>query len=126
MTRNEFIKKYSELVLFAVRCSEKVRNEGILALENELDQEKIDTRDIFHFGLRLVLDRIDIELLKKILLNIVKQEKDEYTAKLKTIQKAAVLSIQEGYNPRMVYLTLNSYTDILPREDEAHKKLMED
>jgi flagellar motor component MotA len=127
MTRDEFIKKYTEVVLLAVQYSEKARKGGLLALEKELDQKKIDERDIFHLGLRLVLDRIDKGILEKILSNIVKQEKDEYTAILKNIQKEAVLSIQEDLNTRLLYLLLDSHTDLTSEEqDEVENKILKD
>jgi flagellar motor component MotA len=126
MSRDEFMKEYVKIVLFAVQCSEKARHEGFLALESELDQEKIDARDIFHLGLRLFIDRIDDKILKKILLNIVKQEKDEYAAILQKIKKAAVLSIHEGFNSRMLCFILNSYTNIPLDEDEALNKLLKE
>jgi flagellar motor component MotA len=126
MTREEFIKKYTEIVLLAVQYSEKEKREGLLVLEKELDQEKIDERDIFHLGFRLVLDRIDKKLLEKILTNIVKQEKDEYMLILKNIQKEAVLSIQEGQNTRIVCLLLLSYALTSEEEKELWDKVLKD
>ncbi|MDR0313115.1 MAG: hypothetical protein LBI14_05925 [Treponema sp.] len=120
MTHNEFVKKYTEIAWCTLQCSMKARKEGLLALEEEL--EDIDEW-IFKMGLRLVIDGTDPKFIEKILSNKIKQEKDEYMVILKTIQKEAALMIQEGSNPRLIYYVMNSYTDITYKEDEVLKKL---
>jgi flagellar motor component MotA len=124
MTHDEFVNEYTEVAWLALRLSMKARREGLLALEEEL--ENIDDEwKLLLVGLRLVVDGTDEKIVDKILSNKIKQEKDEYTAKLKTIQKEAVLMIQEGLNPRLLYYVLNSYTGIPFKEDEVFKKLEE-
>ena len=125
MTHDEFVKKYNDIVERALTFAKKARREGLLALDEEADQDRIDERDIFEYGIRFVVDGTDAEIVEKILSNIIKQEKDENMFILKTIQKEAALSIQAGVNPRSIYYLLNSYTDITLREDEM-KKLVED
>jgi flagellar motor component MotA len=98
MTRDEFEKEYTKIAWQALQLSMKGRREGLLALEEEL--KNIDEW-IFKFGLRLVVDGTDKEIVDQILSNKIKQEKDEYTALLKTIQKEAVLMLQEGLNHRL-------------------------
>jgi flagellar motor component MotA len=122
MIHNEFVNKYTEIVGRALEYSEKARREGLLALEEESDQKKIDERDIFEYGLRFVVDGVDKKFIEKILTNIIKQEKDEDMVILKNIQKEAVLMIQEGVSPRLLYAILNSYTGITLEEDEIQKK----
>jgi flagellar motor component MotA len=124
MTRDEFVKKYYDIVRRALMFSKKARREGLLALEEETDQEKLNERDIFEYGIRFVVDGADGEIIEKILSNIVNQEKDEYMSILKNIQKEAVLRILDGTYPRALYALLNSYTDIILKEDEI-KELME-
>jgi flagellar motor component MotA len=124
MTRDEFIEKYYDIAGRALTFSEKARREGLLALENKLDQEKIDERDVFEYGIRFAVDGDDKEIIEKILSNIIEQEKDEYVHSLKTIQKEAVLMIQGGVSPRSLYAVLNSYTDITLKEDKI-KDLLE-
>jgi hypothetical protein len=58
------------------------------------------------------IDGHEPELIDTILSNIIKQEKDEQLRVLKEIQKEAVLRLQDGTNPRMIYALLNSFTDI--------------
>jgi flagellar motor component MotA len=123
MTRNEFVDKYTAIAGRALEYSEKSRREGLLGLDDELDQEKIDERDIFEYGLRFVVDGIDKEFIEKILTNIIKQEKDEDMIILKNIQKEAVLMIQAGLNPRLLYAVLNSYTGITLKDDEIQEKM---
>ncbi|MCL1818444.1 MAG: hypothetical protein FWG35_05885 [Spirochaetaceae bacterium] len=120
MDRPEFIEQYTVLVKQAVVRAEKARHEGLLALEDDLDYKKTEERDILEYGLRFVIDCVDPEIIEKILGNIVAQEKDEYTRLYKTIQKEAVLLIQQGSNPRILYCVLNSFADISLKEDTAY------
>jgi flagellar motor component MotA len=119
MTRDEFVNKYAEIAGRALKYAEKARREGLLALEDDLDRAKIDERDIFEYGMSFVIDGTDYELVERILANIIKQEKDEDTIVLKNIQKEAVLMIQEGTNPRILYAVLNSYTGLTLKEDKT-------
>jgi flagellar motor component MotA len=121
MSRDEFVRKYKEIVGRALSWCEKVHREGLLALEDCLNRRKIHERDIFEYGMRFVIDGTDAEIIEKILSNIVKQEKDEDMLILKNIQKAAVFGIQQGLYTRMLYAILNSYTDITLIEDELYK-----
>jgi flagellar motor component MotA len=118
MTHDDFVKEYNTIVERALAFSEKARREGLLALEEESDQEKINERDVFEYGMRFVIDGTVREVTEKILSNIVEQEKNEYEYILKTIQKEAVLRIQDGSNPRLLHAVLNSYTDITLKEDK--------
>jgi flagellar motor component MotA len=118
MTHDEFVKRYKDIVRHALAFVEKARREGLLALEDELDNEKIDDRDIFEYGMRFVVDGIDAEIVERILSNIIRQEKDEMMFILKNIQKEAVLGIAAGTNPELLYALLNSHTDITLKEDE--------
>jgi flagellar motor component MotA len=125
MTREEFVKKYTEIAWRALQCSMKAKKEGLMAFEDDLNREKINKRDIFEYGMYFIVYGTDAMAIINILLNIIEQEKDEYTARLKHIQAEAVLSIQSGDNTELIYYKLNSYTDIPIEEDEVWKKLME-
>ena len=119
MNRNEFVEKYQTIADKALQSVNKARTEGLLALDDTLDQEKIDARDIFEYGLRFVVDGTDSRDIDEILSNIINQEKDEQQRTLMDIQKKAVLGIQAGMNPRMLYALLNSLTDIPLNEDKC-------
>jgi flagellar motor component MotA len=122
MTRDEFVNKYTEIARRALKYAERARREGLLSLEDDLDQAKINERDIFEYGLSFVVDGVDYALIEEILTNIIKQEKDEDMKILKNIQKDAVLMIQAGSNPRLLCALLNSHTDITLQEDEIQKQ----
>jgi len=124
MNHAEFVGSYVAMLGKLLDCAEKARREGILALEEDFDQEKINARDIFEYGLGFVTDGTDPVLIEKILSNIIAQEKDEYSRILKIIQKEAVLGIQEGLNPRIMVHLLTSYADI-PLNDERLKKVID-
>jgi len=110
-----------EIIDRAMTFSKIARREGLLHLEERLDLEKVDSRDIFEYGMRFAVDGTDHELIDKILSNIVNQEKDEELKILKTMQKEAVLSLQRGDNSYILLAIMNSYTDI-PRTDPEMKK----
>jgi flagellar motor component MotA len=118
-----FVNKYNEIVKRALDFSDKSRRYGLLSLEDELDDGKIEERDIFEYGLQFVIDGTIKERIEKILSNIIKQEKDEHKIVLMNIQKEAVLLIQEGVNSEILFAVLNSYTNILLKEDEGKKAL---
>jgi flagellar motor component MotA len=117
MKKDEFTTAYLDLINTAISFSEKARREGLLALEDSIDHQKEDERDIFHYGLRFVVDGTDSTIIDKILSNIISQEKNEYLRMLKNVQKEAVMCIQNGFNPRIMYYLLNSYTDRSIKDD---------
>jgi flagellar motor component MotA len=76
--------------------------------------------------MRFVVDGTDYTVLKELLENLIKLEKDEMEITLKNIQKEAVLSIQSAENPRIMYHKMCSYTDIFySDESEEYDKLWE-
>jgi len=118
MNRTEFVEQYNTIVGKALENAKKARREGLLALEEELEKEKIEGRDIFQYGLRFVVDGTEKSYIDEILTNIINQEKDEQLRILMNIQKRAVLSIQAADNPGLLYPLLNSFTDIPLNEDK--------
>jgi flagellar motor component MotA len=72
MTHDEFIKRYYEISERALKFLIKSKREGFLALEEEMDYEKQDDRDIFEYGMRLVIDGTDAAITEKLLSNIIK------------------------------------------------------
>ena len=125
MNMNEFVKQYNGIASRALAFNEKAKREGLLALEDEIDQEKVDCRDIFEYGMRFTVDGTDTEVIRDILSNIIAQEKDEHERLLKTIQQEAVLLIQQGEHPRIMLSWLNSYTNLTLKEDEVLSKYLE-
>jgi flagellar motor component MotA len=112
MHDDNFIKEYYALVEQAVLFSEKARREGLLSLEDVLDEEKFFKRDILEYGMRFVVDGCDTSIIDQILTNIVELETDKDKKILKTMQKEAVLAIQNGWNTRVLIMLLNSHVNI--------------
>jgi flagellar motor component MotA len=112
MTNEEFAKEYNEILERALSLTKKACREGLLALEDLIDENKYKQRDVFEFGLTLVCDGADAETVDNILSNIVGLETDKDKKTLKTIQKGAVLAIQSGLNARLLGVLLNSYVNI--------------
>jgi len=123
MNQKDFTQKYKAIVERALFMNDKARREGLLALEEEIDGEKYLQRELFEYGIRLVVDGTDASFIDRILSNIIDLEQDNETKTLKTIQKEAVLSIQAGDNPRIMALLLNSHVNI--DIEEAMKRFIE-
>ena len=124
MTYDEFRNEFFTFFKWAMASSEKARREGLLALEEELDNIKPSKLNMVKIGMRLVVDGTDYEVTDKILSNMINQEKDEYAKILQQIQKEAVLSIQCGNHPIISALLMNSYTDI-PLDDPEFKAIFQ-
>jgi len=124
MNEKEFNEQYGAFIKKALPLAEMARREGLLSLT--ANTEKISERDIFEYGLNFVIDGVDSSIIEKILSNIIAQEKDEYARILKTIQKEAVMWIQQGLNPQMLYYILNSLTGISLKDDKAYLNMKTD
>ena len=125
MTYDEFTEAYFDFLNLALNCAEKARREGLLALEESIDPQKFANRDIFDYGMHFVVDGTDGAIIDKILSRVITHEKDPYRSLLKSIEKEAVLAIQEGVNPRILAHTMHSYVDI-PLSDPRFKKILAD
>jgi flagellar motor component MotA len=95
----------------AMALSETMRREGYLALEESLDREGIAERDVFEYGLPLVIDGLDHNVIEKVLDNLVECESDPVRKNFAQAKKAAVMSINDGDNPRVLCQILMSYFD---------------
>ena len=126
MTHDEFITEYHRVAARAIQLSDKARREGLLAMEDIIDKEKMMQRDILEYGVRFVVDGTDGSLLKNILSNIIEQEDDKYTRQLMTIKAEAVLSLQAGDNTRIMRYKLNSLTELSLENDPITREIMND
>jgi len=113
MERKEFAGQAAHLARKAVACSEKARCEGLLALEDEIDEGLAAQRDVFEYNLRLAMDAVlagvDVGAIDDTLSQMIARETDENTRRLKTMQKAAVLCILAGQTPRLMIHELLSF-----------------
>ena len=109
MNRQEFIESVAKIFKKADSASQKARKEGLLALEEDIDEVLAGERDIFEYGMRWVIDGTDKEVIDRILSNLIAQLTDPFETLLKTIQKETVLSIQSGDNPRIMVAFMASH-----------------
>lgn len=112
MNSEDFVKEYHEIAERALKLAEKARREGFLVIDELIDEDKYDQRDVMELGLRLVVDGLDSAFVDKVLTNIINLETDNEIKVLKTIKKEAVLSLQAGNHPRLMAVLLNSYVNI--------------
>jgi hypothetical protein len=126
MTRDEFITGYYKFSARAIKLAEKARREGLLMLEKEIDYDKYNQRDIFEYSLRFVVDGTDAVIIRDIIEIIIKQEEDKYARRLMEIKGEAVLSIQAGYNTRIIAYKLNAFTDLTLTDDPIIQKFVDE
>jgi flagellar motor component MotA len=88
----------------------KSRSEGLLKLEDDIGYED-GREDIFNYGLQFAINGTDPKYIDKVLSNLIEFETDPKMKLLKTIQKEAVLSIQEGDNIGLLIMLIISYVD---------------
>jgi flagellar motor component MotA len=112
MNGNGFLEEYNAIFERALQFSILSRSLGLVSLDNVLDTEKYNQRDIFEYGMRMAISGRSSELIDKVLTNIIHLETDTDKKLLKNIQKDAVLSIQQGISPEELLLILNSYVHI--------------
>ena len=126
MTCEEFNQKFYSVFKDAMYCAEKARRYGLLSVEEDLDKHEFEwvKRDVFWYGMRFAIDGTDTDLIDKILSNLIDLCEDDYSKKLQTIKKEAVLSIQRGDNPRILFAIINSYSD-LPLDDPLTKEIFD-
>ena len=111
MDKEQLITETVSTMTNALFLSEKARHEGLLALEDILHErlgKNANRRDVFELGMRLVLDGTEGSVISSILENLIFMEKNGKTARLKEMQKEAVLSIQRGENSRIIALRMYS------------------
>ena len=120
MNDKDFMTEYDAIFERALVFSIISRSMGLVSLANVLDKKKRNQRDIFEYGMMLVLDGRPPEMTDKTLTNIINLETDKEKRILKTIQKDAVLSIQQGIPPEQIMWIMNSYVNI--ELDEAAEK----
>jgi hypothetical protein len=112
MNENDFVEEYNIIFERTLIFSIISRSMGLVSLNNLLDKKKYNQRDIFEYGMRLVMDGRTPELIDKILTNIINLETDKERKLLKNIQKDVVLSIQQNISSEELMWIMNSYVNI--------------
>ena len=126
MTYDEFITEYHSVSAYALQLQKKARKEGLLALEEMINHEKVMQRDILEYGLRFVVDGTDAVVIRDILSYIIEQEEDKYTRKLMEIKAETVLSVQAGDNTNILAHKLNSFTKLSLEDDPIMREIMKE
>ncbi|MCL2065744.1 MAG: hypothetical protein FWG98_15425 [Candidatus Cloacimonetes bacterium] len=121
--REEFINSYKEIVKDALYLATINIKKGILGLSKVIDKQKVEKRDILHYGLHLLDSAVEKFIIRRILSNIIKQDNEEGSRELKIIQRKAVENIIDRIEPKVLLHLLNSFTDITI--DSEHYKELE-
>jgi hypothetical protein len=95
----------------AAEVSEMARRKGFLEIDKHLDKEGIAAKDIFEYGLPMVIDNWDYKDIDKELTLLIARETDPVRKNLAMAKKDALRMIQEGYNPRILIIILAAYFD---------------
>ena len=95
----------------AMALSEKARREGLITLEERLDRKGIAEHDVFEYGLPLIIDDLDPNVIERVLDSLIERETDPVRKNLAQAKKAAVMSIRDGDNPRVLSQILLAYFD---------------
>jgi Leucine-rich repeat (LRR) protein len=95
----------------AMFLNETSRREDLLVLEEHLDHDGIAKKDIFEYGLPLVIDRWDIEIIDDILSRLIVHELNPVRKNFALAKKEAVMSLHYDENTYIMGLKLCAYFD---------------
>ena len=127
MTSEDFRNEYKNIFTKALLLSEETRHKGLDILKDHIDVHNPDKSDVMEFGLKLIYDKIRSHIVDSVLSGIINLETDNQKKILKTVQKTAVLAIQDGYNKIVLALLLSSFANIGDmNEDNMTVALYED
>jgi hypothetical protein len=88
MNENSFVEEYNAIMFeCALIFSILSHSMGLVSLNNLLDKEKYNQRDIFEYGMRLITGGRTAELIDKILTNIINLETDKERKLIKKYTK---------------------------------------
>ncbi|WP_461255433.1 leucine-rich repeat domain-containing protein [Treponema sp. R80B11-R83G3] len=105
----------------AMNLCETARREGLLALDNFLDQDGIEARDVFEYGLPMIIDGWDKKDIDAILDELIALETDPVLKNIAIAKKDAIKMIQSGENRRILLMTLLFYFDDSVKEELLSK-----
>ena len=103
----------------AAKISEISIRKNWLEIEKELDNDFITARDVFEYGIFLMVECWNYKKIEKVLTMLVDNEADPVRKNFALAKKDAVRMIYEGDNPRIVKQTLSAYFD-----DDIKKKYL--
>ena len=114
MTQKTFIAEYTQFIQLALSLADKSQQQGIESLEGETENL---ADEFFKQGLRFVVGGFAPRLIDEIMTNRIAHEKDKRTRLYKTIQKRAVIGIQAGEPPYILYHVFNSLAGLQYHEE---------
>jgi len=117
---DNFYDKYREIKERAVSITIIADREGCLKIESHINQDKLKQRDVYEYGLQLIINGTTEETTEIVLKNIVNQEIDEQSKIFKTIQKEAVMFLFRNESTSKLLAIMNSYTDLTLEEDNLY------
>lgn len=111
-----FCNCYYRLVETILQLSNKARREGLLALEEDLENF---SDDFFKIGMRLTVDGTDLEIIQQMLTLRIEREHDYNKKKLMEIALEGIICVYSGDDIERIILKLSSLTDIKNNPLEA-------
>jgi flagellar motor component MotA len=111
-SNKDFLNCYNAIFERSISVLLKANTIGLAAVSDEFGGYQYNKNDLFEYGLRLVIDGKEPDLIQNILSNIINLETDNRVKLLKNIMKDAVLMIQQGADAKYLALLLNSYVNI--------------
>jgi flagellar motor component MotA len=118
-----------EVIHFIIRATAvtaAARRDGLSALKNVIDQDKLARRDIFDYGLSLAADGGKRETIAAELVRIAEQEKNRAQKQLCRAKREAVLSIIDGDSLLISAKKLVSFFGEDTAKDAEHALLADD
>jgi len=104
-----FCNNYYTLVEIILNFSTKARREGLLAIEDEVEEL---SDGVFRDGIRLVIDGTDGKIIREFFTLKIEREHDYYRKKLMEIALEGIAGIQNGDRTMCIALRLASMVDI--------------
>jgi hypothetical protein len=103
-----------EELLFIKRAFEisKIKSkEGIIGIEQLLDKDGITARDVFEYGISMLITGLDYKDIDKYLTMLIAYETDPARKNLALAKKEAVRMLSENCNPYVIKQTLLAFFD---------------
>ena len=109
----------------ALKLHKIFRKEGLLALEKHLDREAVAARDVYDYGLSLVIDGWDGPVIDKIIGNLIERETDPVRKNLAEAKNAATTAIYRNESQRILYKYFCAFFDKSITHDKEILKLVD-
>jgi len=113
-------KNENELEKICIKLTEFceiARREGVIALENYIDKEKLSEKALLETGIQMAIDGVEREIIEKYFNSWLTTNFNTYYEKiLASVIKSGVLSIQAGENPKVAEykMTILIPEDLIP------------